>query len=122
MEHIEYINNYEELKSHIGEILLFSYGSDRCKHTWMKKVTSVELPDYLPQTEMENVKKAVYHHFVYGTHNLLLEHRGRQCCKPLGKFNEERMSNAQEIARTPTKKEIKTYMNALRKYRVFGNN
>jgi hypothetical protein len=52
---MEYINNYEELKSHIGEILLFSYGSDKRKYTWMKKVTSVELPDYIPQTEMENV-------------------------------------------------------------------
>ena len=122
MEYNEYINNYEELKSHIGEILLFSYGSDKLKHTWMKKVTSVELPDYFPPTEMENVKKTVYHHFVYGIHNLLLEHGGKQSCKLLGKLNEERMSNAQEIARTPTKEEMKTYMNALRKYRVFGNN
>ena len=122
MEYIEYINNYEELKSHIGEVILFSYGSDKRKHTWMKKVTNVKLPDYIPPTEMENVKKTVYHHFVYGTHNLLLEHGGKQSCKLLGKFNEDRMSNAQEIARTPTKKEMKTYMNALRKYRVFGNN
>lgn len=122
MEYIEYINNYEELKSHIGEVILFSYGSDKHKHTWMKKVTNVKLPDYIPPTEMENVKKTVYHHFVYGTHNLLLEHGGKQNCKLLGKFNEDRMSNAQEIARTPTKEEMKTYMNALRKYRVFGNN
>ncbi len=119
---MEYINNYEELKSHIGEILLFSYGSDKRKYTWMKKVTSVELPDYIPQTEMENVKKAVYHHFVYGTHNILLEHAGKPSCKLLGKLNEDRMSNAQEIVRTPTKEEMKIYMNALRKYRVFGNN
>ena len=53
---MEYINNYEELKSHIGEILLFSYGSDKSKHTWMKKVTNVKLPDYFPPTEIENVK------------------------------------------------------------------
>ena len=64
---MEYINNYEELKSHIGEILLFSYGSDKSKHTWMKKVTNVTLPDYFPptETEIENVKKTVYHHFVF---------------------------------------------------------
>lgn len=122
MEYIEYINNYEELKSHIGEILLFSYGSDKSKHTWMKKVTNVKLPDYFQPTEIENVKKTVYHHFVYGTHNVLLEHEGKQSCKLLGKLNEDRMSNAQEIVRTPTKEEMKTYMNVLRKYRVFGNN
>ena len=119
---MEYINNYEELKSHIGEILLFSYGSDKHKHTWMKKVTSVTPPDYIPPTEIENTKKAIYHHFIYGIHSILLEDRGKPSCKLLGKLNEERMSNAQEIARIPTKEEMKTYMNALRKYRVFGDN
>lgn len=119
---MEYINNYEELKLHIGEILLFSYGNDKHKHTWMKKVTNVKLPDYFPPTEIENAKKTVYHHFVYGTHNILLENEGKPSCKLLGKLNEDRMSNAQEIVRTPTKEEMKTYMNALRKYRVFGNN
>lgn len=122
MEYIEYINNYEELKSHIGEILLFSYGSDKSKHTWMKKVTNVKLPDYFPPSEIENAKKTVYHHFVYGTHNILLEHEGKPSCKLLGKLYEDRMSNAQEIVRTPTKEEMKIYMNALRKYRVFGDN
>lgn len=122
MEYIEYINNYEELKSHIGEVILFSYGSDKCKHTWMKKVTNVKLPDYFPPTEIENVKKTVYHHFVYGTHSILLEHDGKPSRKLIGKLNEDRMSNAQTIARTPTKEEMKIYMNALRKYRVFGNN
>jgi hypothetical protein len=122
MEYIEYINNYEELKSHIGEILLFSYGSDKSKHTWMKKVTNVTLPDYFPPTEIENAKKTVCHHFVYGTHSILLEHEGKPSRKLLGKLNEDRMSNAQEIVRTPTKEEMKIYMNTLRKYRVFGNN
>ena len=90
----------------------------------MKKVTNVTLPDYFPptETEIENVKKTVYHHFVYGTHNVLLEHDGNPSRKLLGKLNEDRMSNAQTIARTPTKEEMKIYMNALRKYRVFGNN
>ena len=116
------ITNYNELESHIGEVILFSYGRSGEEHVWMKKITDILLPSYFTHDDIETLKKSIKHFFVYGVNNVLLKHKGKTEIKILGEYNENRMSNAQEYARTPTKEEMKIYMNALRKYRVFGDN
>lgn len=116
------ITNYNELESHIGEVILFSYGRNGEEHVWMKKITNILPPSYFAHDDIEILKKNIKHFFVYGVNNVLLKHRGKTEIKILGEYNENRMSNAQEYARTPTKEEMKIYMNALRKCRVFGDN
>lgn len=116
------ITNYNELESHIGEVILFSYGRNGEEHMWMKKITNILPPSYFAHDDIEILKKNIKHFFVYGVNNVLLKRRGKTEIKILGEYNENRMSNAQEYARTPTKEEMKIYMNALRKYRIFGNN
>lgn len=123
----EQILTFEDLKKCIGKYVYFSYDFGKYYYAWIKKVTRVELPNFLllNQTE-EEVKKHIRHLFVFGTYSMTMYNHGKKLQKPISsngqKVTEEKLSNAQWAARLPTKEEMKLYINTIRKYRIYGNN
>lgn len=123
----EQILTFEDLKKCIGKYVYFSYDFGKYYYAWIKKVTRVELPNFLllNQTEKE-IKKTIRHLNVYGTYSMVIYKGGRKLQKPISsngqKVTEEKLSNAQWAARLPTKEEMKLYINTIRKYRIYGNN
>lgn len=124
----EQILTFEDLKKCIGKYVYFSYDFGKYYYAWIKKVTRVELPadcSLYNQTQ-EEIKKQIRHLIVYGTYSMIIYKEGRKLQKPKSsngkKVTEEKLSNAQWAARLPTKEEMMSYINEIRKYRIYGNN
>ena len=121
----EQILTYNDLKKCIGKYVYFSYEYGSCYYAWMKKVTKVDMPKYRYESE-EEVKKHVKHIYVFGTYSMTMYRHGKKLPKPEpssgGDVTKEKLSNAQWAARFPTKEELKEYLNAIRVYRIYGDN
>ena len=122
----EQILTYDDLKKCIGKYVYFSYEHGSYYYAWIKKVTKVTMPRY-PHGNEEEIKKHVNHIYVYGTYSMTMYKHGKKLPKPESSngdrnVTKEKLSNAQWAARFPTKEELKEYINAIRVYRIYGDN
>ena len=117
----------EELKKHVGEVLLFyyhdmdSYNQSLGTVAYMKKVTRI---NYYPHQNETDIARNIP---VYGTELVILStssrfshlynHTNFPHVKNL--FTEE-LSNCFTNVRKPTEEEMKIYKNAIRRERIFG--
>ena len=118
----------EELKKHIGEVLLFYYhdtdsqGQKLGTVSYMKKVTRIQYYHHQNKTDVaRNIP-------IYGTNLVILSTSSRFTNHydnlPHAKnlfTNKEGMSNCFTNIRIPTEEEMKIYKNTLRRERIFGN-
>lgn len=114
------ITTIEELKKHIGEFLAFEShsGSKHLTHVWIQKLHSVTKTYCSTKQQPLGRLSEVDGLKTFGLYTAEVYPR----CKVYTAFPEFPYStNAQQIIRTPTKEEMKTFQNMWRRYRMLGD-
>ena len=112
------IKTVGQLKKYIGQVILFSYYSDKTQVTYLKKITKI--PTYIGENKISNLTPLKCGVPIYGTHMVVFKPLPNSTQPYVHYLDEERASTYFETVRTPTKQELNAYKTMIRYARIFG--